>query len=127
MNIFQELSYFNELKEWVEVRRCYHYGEDNTPVDPKFEHIVVNHDNKTIQGSLQAYEEKVEKKQEITDKLKIQLKEKEESQITEISKVENKVMVENNLDVTIVWPLRLKMEEISSSRMYHCLVIGYSC
>lgn len=108
MNIFQELSYFNELKEWVEVRRCYHY-EDNTPVDPKFEHIAVNHDNKTIQGSLQAYDEKVEKKQEITNKLKIQLKEKEESQITEISKVENKVMVENNLDATIVWPLRLKM------------------
>jgi len=51
---------------------------------------------------LQAYEEKVEKKQEITDKLKIQLKEKEESQITEISKVENKVVVENNLDVTAV-------------------------
>jgi len=64
-------------------------------LDPKFEHIVVTieetNDLETmmieqLQGSLQAYEEKHKKKQEITKQLfKMQLKEMEESQGNEKS------------------------------------------
>lgn len=64
-------------------------------VDPKFEHIVMiikeTKDLETmtieqLQGSLQAYEEKHKKKQEIIEQLfKIHLKEKEESQGNERS------------------------------------------
>jgi len=65
------------------------------PLDPKFEHIIVTIketiDLKTmmieqLQGSLQAYEEKHKKKQQITKQLfKMQLMEKEESQGNERS------------------------------------------
>ncbi|KAL5827883.1 hypothetical protein ACOSQ3_019734 [Xanthoceras sorbifolium] len=59
-------------------------------LDPKFKHIIVTIEEtkdleemtiEQLQGSLQAYEEKHKKKQGINEQLlKIQLKEKEESQ-----------------------------------------------
>ena len=64
-------------------------------LDPKFEHIVVTIEEtkdleimtvEQLQGSLQAYEDKHKKKQEVTEQLfKMQLNETEESQGNEKS------------------------------------------
>ena len=72
-----------------------------------------------LQGSLQAYEENLKKKKEITEKLfKMQLKEKEESQRNDRSQQSqgrgrDEVAVDDNLDVATVRVVQILPEAIT--------------